>query len=131
VTACMFNYIIIFLIVIAIIIYILSFFKHSKMDALEKQVEQLSLSMMQETYQLKKQIKALQEELMVDPFQATKEESAPPRPIVLDKTLPIHTQIIDYYRRGHTIQDIAKHTSLPLEEVRLIIQQKHWGGHSQ
>lgn len=126
----MFNYIIMVLIVIAIIIYLLSFFKQSKLEDLEKQVEQLSLSMMQETYQLKKQIKVLQEELMIDNFQSPQRESMPVRPIVLDNTLSLHTQIIQFHNEGHSIQEIAKHTSLPLEEVRLIIQQQHWGGRS-
>ncbi|MDQ0244446.1 hypothetical protein J2S09_002012 [Bacillus fengqiuensis] len=126
----MFNYVIVVLIAIAIIVYLLSFFKHSKIEALEKQVEQLSLSMMQETYQLKKQIKALQEELMMDNFQSPRRESTPARSIVIDKTLPVHNQIIHFHKEGYSIQEIAKHTSLPLEEVRLIIQQQHWGGRS-
>ncbi|WP_078413773.1 hypothetical protein [Priestia abyssalis] len=126
----MFNYVIVILIVSAIIVYLLSFFKHSKIEALEKQVEQLSLSMMQETYQLKKQIKVLQEELMIDSFQSPLRESMPVRPIVLDNALPMHTQIIHFHKEGYSIQEIAKHTSLPLEEVRLIIQQQHWGGRS-
>lgn len=126
----MFNYIIVVLIVIAIIIYLLSFFKHSKIEALEQQVEQLSLSMMQETYQLKKRIKVLQEELMIDNFQSPREESVTAGPIVIDKTLPVRTQIIHFHKEGYSIQEIAKHTSLPLEEVRLIIQQQHWGGRS-
>jgi len=126
----MFNYAIMILIVIAIIVYLLSFFKHSKIEALEKQVEQLSLSMMQETYQLKKQIKVLQEELMIDSLQSPRQESIPVQPIVVDKTVPVHTQIIHFHKIGYSIQEIAKHTSLPLEEVRLIIQQQHWGGRS-
>ena len=126
----MFNYIIMILIVIAIILYLLSLFKQSKIEDLEKQVEQLSLSTMQETYQLKKQIRVLQEELMIDSFQSPQRENIPVPPIVLDKSLPIHTQIIRFHKEGYTVQEIAKHTSLPLEEVRLIIQQQHWGGRS-
>ncbi|HWO98017.1 MAG TPA: hypothetical protein VNM45_17100 [Bacillus sp. (in: firmicutes)] len=126
----MFNYTIIFLMVMAIIIYLLSFLKHSKMEALEKQVEQLSLSMMQETYQLKKQIKILQEELMIESFQSLCRDSMPVGPIIMDKTLPLQPQIIRFHKEGYSIQEIAKHTSLPLEEVRLIIQQQHWGGRS-
>lgn len=118
------------LIVIAIIIYLLSFFKQSKLENLEKQVEQLSLSMIQESYHLKKQIKVLQEELMIDSFQSPRGEGMHIRPIDFNNTLPVHTQIIHFHKEGYSIQEIAKQTSLPLEEVRLIIQQQHWGGRS-
>ncbi len=40
-----------------------------KIEDLENQVEQLSLSTMQDTYQLKKKIKVLEEEILSDSFQ--------------------------------------------------------------
>ncbi|GEN31094.1 cell division protein FtsL [Cerasibacillus quisquiliarum] len=56
-------------IVVAIVLLILSLFMKDRIDDLENQVEQLSISNMQDTYQLKKKIKVLEEEILSDGFQ--------------------------------------------------------------
>lgn len=56
-------------IVVAVVLLILSLFMKDRIDDLENQVEQLSLSNMQDTYQLKKKIKVLEEEILTDGFQ--------------------------------------------------------------
>ncbi|SFD54327.1 hypothetical protein SAMN05216238_102140 [Lentibacillus persicus] len=61
-------YAIISIIVIAVVLLILSFFMNDKFDDLESEVEQLSISTMQENYQMKKKIKILEEELLTDDF---------------------------------------------------------------
>jgi hypothetical protein len=58
------EYIQIGLLAFAIIVLILSFFKRDKVNELEEQLEQLSLTVMQEHYQIKKRIKILEEELL-------------------------------------------------------------------
>jgi hypothetical protein len=58
------QYMIIGLFSFAILLLILSFFKRDKVKDLEEQVEQLSLTIMQENYQIKKRIKILEEELL-------------------------------------------------------------------
>lgn len=57
-------YVIITVIVVAVILFILSFFMDDKIAQLESDVEQLSITTMQETYQMKKKIKILEEELL-------------------------------------------------------------------
>jgi len=57
-------YVIITIIVIAVVLFILSFFMDDKIAQLESEVEQLSITTMQETYQLKKKLKILEEELL-------------------------------------------------------------------
>lgn len=57
------------IIIVAVILFVLSFFMKDKIEDLENQVEQLSLSTMQDTYQLKKKIKVLEEEILSDSFQ--------------------------------------------------------------
>ncbi|MBP1971771.1 hypothetical protein J2Z83_003926 [Virgibacillus natechei] len=52
------------IIVVAIVLFGLSFFMNDKFEELESQVEQLSISTMQDTYQMKKKIKILEEELL-------------------------------------------------------------------
>ncbi len=58
------EFIIIGLFSFAILLLVLSFFKRDKVKDLEEQVEQLSLTTIQETYQMKKRIKILEEELL-------------------------------------------------------------------
>lgn len=57
-------YAIITVIVVAVILFILSYFMDDKIAQLESDVEQLSITTMQETYQMKKKIKILEEELL-------------------------------------------------------------------
>ncbi|MBM7660835.1 hypothetical protein JOC85_001607 [Bacillus mesophilus] len=57
-------YILIGLFSFAILLLFLTFFKRDKVKDLEEQLEQLSLTMMQENYQMKKRIKILEEELL-------------------------------------------------------------------
>ncbi|HLR80663.1 MAG TPA: hypothetical protein VK119_08855 [Bacillota bacterium] len=54
------------IIVIAIALFTLSFFMNDKFEGLESELEHLSISTMQDTYQLKKKIKALEEEVLSD-----------------------------------------------------------------
>jgi predicted Holliday junction resolvase-like endonuclease len=56
--------VIITIIVIAVVLFILSFFMDDKIAQLESEVEQLSITTMQETYQLRKKVKVLEEELL-------------------------------------------------------------------
>ncbi|WP_246945892.1 hypothetical protein [Bacillus pinisoli] len=60
----MILYVLIGLFSFSILLFILSLFKRDKVKDLEEQVEQLSLTIMQENYQMKKRIKILEEELL-------------------------------------------------------------------
>ncbi|MFC4404209.1 hypothetical protein [Gracilibacillus xinjiangensis] len=69
------------IIIIAIILWILSFFMQDKFKQIEEQFEQFSISTLQETYQLKKKVNILEEELLVndnfideDPFKQSKQK---------------------------------------------------------
>ncbi len=48
----------------AILLLVLSFFKRDKVKDLEEQLEQMSLTNIQENYQIKKRVKILEEELL-------------------------------------------------------------------
>ncbi|SES83810.1 hypothetical protein SAMN05216389_102404 [Oceanobacillus limi] len=54
------------IVVISVALFILSFFLTDKFEKLENELEQLSISTMQETYQLKKKVKILEEELLAE-----------------------------------------------------------------
>ncbi|NSL50332.1 hypothetical protein [Calidifontibacillus erzurumensis] len=48
----------------SIVLFVLSFFQKDKFKELETQIDNLSLMVMQENYQLKKKMKVLEEELL-------------------------------------------------------------------
>lgn len=57
-------YVIITVIVVAVVLFVLSYFMDDKIAQIESDVEQLSITTMQETYQMKKKLKILEEELL-------------------------------------------------------------------
>ena len=58
--------IIIILLSTSILLFIISFFQKDKTKQLEKELEELSFSVLQENYQLKKRMKVLEEELLME-----------------------------------------------------------------
>lgn len=54
------------ILITAVILFVLSYFMNDRFEELENQVEQLSISTMQDTYQIKKKIKVLEEELLTE-----------------------------------------------------------------
>lgn len=65
-------YILLTLILVAVVLLVLSFFMNDKFDEIESQLEQLSISTMQDTYQIKKKIKILEEELLSEDISQNK-----------------------------------------------------------
>lgn len=59
-------YVVVTLIVVAIALFVLSYFVNDKFEELESQIDQLSISTKQDSYQMKKKIKILEEELLPD-----------------------------------------------------------------
>ncbi|MCL7747197.1 hypothetical protein [Halalkalibacter alkaliphilus] len=56
---------IIVLLSFAVLLFILSFFRKDRIKQVEKQLDHMSITYMQEIYQLKKKIQVLEEELLV------------------------------------------------------------------
>ncbi|GAA0445743.1 MAG: hypothetical protein ACQEWU_12700 [Bacillota bacterium] len=61
-------YAIITIIVIGLVLLTLSYFLNDRMEEVESQLEQFSITTMQDTYQMKKKIKILEEELLTEEF---------------------------------------------------------------
>ncbi|MFD1412778.1 hypothetical protein, partial [Oceanobacillus jeddahense] len=64
-------------VVIGIVLFILSFFINDRLEEVESQLEQLSITTMQDTYQLKKKVSVLEEELLP---QKISDDAVPPHP---------------------------------------------------
>ncbi|CDQ39648.1 MULTISPECIES: hypothetical protein [Virgibacillus] len=61
-------YAIISIIVMGIVLLAISFFMNDRIEEVESQLEQFSITTMQDTYQMKKKIKILEEELLTEDF---------------------------------------------------------------
>ncbi|KKE80627.1 hypothetical protein NSA56_05485 [Oceanobacillus caeni] len=59
-------YAVVSILAVAVVLFVLSFFMNDRIEELESQVEQLSITTMQDTYQMKKKVKILEEELLSD-----------------------------------------------------------------
>ena|SRR6185312_6139045 len=106
------NTIIIILLSASALLFILSFFQKDRTRELEKEVEQLSIQMLQEHYTIKKRMNVLEEELLIedDPSLFKKE----PNKILINHVLALFNQGLD-------LQQISKQSSLSVETVRDII----------
>lgn len=111
-------YILITLIVVSIILFIISLFMNDKFDEIESQLEQFSISTMQDTYQMKKKIQILEEELLTENLVDTPTSS-------IDENEPRVVQIIhNLHNQGYSTVDIAQRTNLNSHDVQTILNSK-------
>src|SRR5699024_10811781 len=103
------------IIVIAVVLFILSFFTNDKFEDLESQIEQLSLSTMQDTYQMKKKIKILEEELLTDDMNDHATPTQETKPIMMQKVYELSQQ-------GYSYNDISKATNLSTHDIQAILK---------
>ncbi|KMY54758.1 hypothetical protein AC623_13125 [Bacillus sp. FJAT-27231] len=115
------NGLIIGLAVAGVVFLLLSFFLKDRSRQLEKEVEELSLQFLQETYQLKKKIKVLEEELLIGPPVTSLQETAVASETTAGINEILKNQVISLYYQGTRIEDIAKQSSLSLSQVRHIL----------
>ncbi|GAA0482443.1 hypothetical protein GCM10008986_04140 [Salinibacillus aidingensis] len=107
---------------VSLVLFILSFFTNDKIKDLEDQIEDISITSLQESYRLKNKIKVLEEELLTD--SAFTENTDIPSPSSDDDDQPaIYQQIKKLYDVGFSIDQIAKSTDLKVHDVRAIIHQ--------
>ncbi|WP_100331569.1 hypothetical protein [Bacillus xiapuensis] len=106
----------------ALLLFLFSFFQKDSYSKLEKEVEELSMQFLQETYQLKKKIKILEEELLMDDsFENSEAKTSTPlsQPSV---NAILKNQVISLYNQGANLNSIAQQSSLSLEQVKKILK---------
>jgi len=110
----------------AILLFVFSFFLKDRSKTNEKELEELSMNLYQELYQLKKRIKVLEEEMMVDskfvpskvaPLASKSSRKKPVNEIIVNQVLSLHKQ-------GISTEQIVTLSSLPIEEVQSIIKTR-------
>jgi hypothetical protein len=94
---------------------LLSFFMKDRQRLLEKDLEELSMHMLQEHYQMNKKLKIIEEELLI---------SDAPSPSA-KKTAPINriiqNQVVALYNQGIDLPQISGQSSLSVEQVKKIL----------
>ncbi|UYY97306.1 hypothetical protein OJ967_17920 [Peribacillus frigoritolerans] len=115
---------------LAIVLLIISFFGKDKVAKLEEDLEQMTLTYMQDIYQLKKKVKILEEEFVIqdDPVPSVKDQST----VTPNDTEPIHeilkSQVLSLYSQGLTLDQIARQSSLTKEQTISVIEQQRLRG---
>lgn len=106
---------IIILLVISVLLFIISFFKKDRNKLVEQQIENFSITLMQEIYQLKKKITVLEEEILVGQDELYFSNNEP-----LGQH-QLRDQILGLYEAGHSVEDISTLKQLTTEEVEEIL----------
>jgi hypothetical protein len=101
----------------AALLFILSLFRKDKTVELENQIEQMSITYMQEIYQLKRKVRYLEEELLI-----SAEQSNSLRQNHLNSHKKLLEEIFDLYERGFDIHAIASKTRLSPDEVNHLLE---------
>ncbi|MFA1711544.1 hypothetical protein ACDX66_07520 [Peribacillus frigoritolerans] len=115
---------------LAIVLLIISFFGKDKVAKLEEDLEQMTLTYMQDIYQLKKKVKILEEEFVIqdDPVSSVKDQST----VTSNDIEPIHeilkSQVLSLYSQGLTLDQIARQSSLSKEQTISVIEQQRLRG---
>ncbi|MEC0274481.1 hypothetical protein [Peribacillus frigoritolerans] len=115
---------------LAIVLLIISFFGKDKVAKLEEDLEQMTLTYMQDIYQLKKKVKILEEEFVIqdDPVPSVKDQST----VTSNDIEPIHeilkSQVLSLYSQGLTLDQIASQSSLTKEQTISVIEQQRLRG---
>jgi len=104
----------------AVVLFALSFFQRNKYKDIQKEVEELSLQFLQETYQLKKKIKILEEELLID--DSLNPHGNPRVSEAAGVNEIIKNQVIALHHQGTSLDRIAAQSSLSVEQVREILE---------
>ncbi|OIK12233.1 hypothetical protein [Bacillus sp. MUM 13] len=120
------EYTIIGLLALSIMFIVLSFFKRDRVSKLEDDLEQMTLSHMQDMYVLKKKIKVLEEELLLqDPPAATLKPSAP---AASKRGLPINeilrNQVLSLFQQGLSLEQIERQSALSREDIMTVIEEQ-------
>lgn len=107
-------YLVISLLIIAISLFIISFFTNDRFKDIENQVEQLSLSNLQDSYQMKRKIKILEEELLPSQFDFSNQTGT---------KSTLEKQVEALYQQGYTIAQISQATKVSEYDIESLIKQ--------
>ncbi|KHF40668.1 hypothetical protein LQ50_07645 [Halalkalibacter okhensis] len=99
----------------AILLLILSFSKTKQSQKAAKQeLEQFSISIMEEVYQLQKKMREFELDAEISENEKGKQSVSPKQRILM-------REVLDLHKRGYSMEGIATETELTENEVRLLL----------
>lgn len=130
------------LMIVGIICIVISFFLKDTSKKLEQDLEDLSISIYQETNSLKKRLKIIEEELLLEPNFTVKQNTANKKQFEADKkstqlthSSQTHTtnnsqqingilvnQVIQLNKQGYPVDEISKMSTLSKEQILTILK---------
>ena len=129
------------IIIIGICLLILSFFVKDRNKKIEKDVEELSINIYQETNALKRRLKLVEEELLLDGpsvgMSAVSQQKKSSTPIVQTQSVspslnnhsdikPVHSilvsQVLELGKQGMSVPEIQKRSALSMEQIVHILK---------
>jgi|GEM_PF-942344 len=113
----MIEYAMIALAALAIVLLIISFFAKDELKPLEEQIDQLTVSLAQETYQMKKRLQVIEEELLIP------ERRRPTSPRRGGAWSPTDRRVLFLHKQGFPLDEIAQETGLTVSEVERAIRR--------
>lgn len=111
------EYTILSLLVVTILLILLSLLKKDRSKQIEEQIEQLSITYLQEIYLLKKKIKILEEEIL-----ATSSGKLFHANTGGNQKVDLLSEVIEYYEAGYSENKIAELTTLSEHEVHNLLR---------
>jgi len=105
----------IILMLIGILAIILSFFTKDSSKKMESELEELSFTLYQETSAIKRRLRLVEEELLIEgtPISPPKK-----KPVIHEI---IKMQVLELHKKGYSLQEISKRSSLKIEDIRSVI----------
>ncbi|WP_339162884.1 helix-turn-helix domain-containing protein [Siminovitchia sp. FSL W7-1587] len=103
--------------------FILSFFQKNHTKELEKEVEELTMTLFKENQNMKKRISILEEELLMEKGFTDMSASQTPSTTALPNVNEIlKNQVLALHDRGFTLEQIARQSSLSVQTVKQIVE---------
>lgn len=117
------EYVMIGLLLFSIVLIVLSFFLKDPVKELKEEFDHFTMETIQDVYQLKRKMKILEEELLMD--DSTFDFIPPKREKKENRKKEIHSiiknQVWTLHQQGVPLEQIAKQSSLQVEDVQQII----------
>lgn len=115
------EYLMMGLLAFAVVVFVLSFFLKDPYKELREEIDQLTIQQVQEVYQIKKKLKVLEEELLVDGDKLYKKDQHTNSKKEIHEI--IKNQVWSLAQQGRETSQIARQSSLSLDEVEQIIRE--------
>ena len=114
------------LFLLAIILLVISLLKKDKPTKLEEELEQVTLTHMQDIYQLKKKVSILEEEFMIQdqprhyPSSSKQTFTSTTQSVAINEI--IKNQVLALHRQGCSLDQIEKQSTLTKEQIVEVIK---------